>query len=199
MTYFLPFTGEIADYYTKYYDELKSEFFEHVMPIDRPAKPKYIRKNGVLLYDGRIDIVAFKLTKTLLDENELRLTGWTDKPDLYRYPFKNRYPEVYSKLTRWQDFLNTFENSIEQCFFNIAYPKANLSYHYGVSKHAWRAHICFQTNPSFTFDIENEKKKWEEGMEHSFMFDDGNLWHGVDYEEMNIERPRIVSILDIKK
>ena len=69
------------------------------MPINRPAKPKYIRNIGVLLYDGRIDIVAFKLTKTLLDENELRLTNWTNNPDLYRYPFKNKNPEIYSRLT----------------------------------------------------------------------------------------------------
>jgi hypothetical protein len=199
MKHFLPFTGKIADYYTTHYDELKSEFIEHVMPMNKADKPKYTRHTGELLYDGRIDVVAFKLTKTLLDVNELRLTRWTDTHGLYRYPFKNRYPEVYDKLIRWQDFINTFDDTLEQCFFNIAYPKANLSYHYGVSNHAWRAHICFQTNPGFIFNIEGDKKKWEEGMDNSFMFDDGNLSHGVDYEEMNVEQPRIVSILDIKK
>ena len=69
MTHFLPFTGKIADYYKNHYNELKSEFIEHVMPMNKADKPKYMRNTGVLLYDGRIDVVAFKLTKTLLDVN----------------------------------------------------------------------------------------------------------------------------------
>jgi hypothetical protein len=197
MSHYIPFTGPIADYIRANYDLLESEFFNTIEPVPRSAKPRYIRNNGKVLYGGKIDIVAIKLARVLLDEHEQRITNWTDADETYRYPFKKRHPGV--TINAWDNLLNTFEDSIEQCFFNFMYPPATLSYHYGISKHCWRVHICLQENQGFTFDVGGEKHKWTKGMDNAFMFDDGNLFHGVTYEDVNIEQPRIVFILDIKK
>jgi hypothetical protein len=197
MSHYIPFTGPIADYIKINYDLLESEFFNNIECLPRGAKPRYIRNNGKILYGGKIDTVALKLARVLLDQHEQRLTNWTESTETHRYPFKKRYPN--HNINAWNNLLNTFEDSIEQCFFNIMYPPATLSYHYGVVKHCWRIHICLQENQGFTFDIAGEKHKWTKGIDNAFMFDDGNLFHGVTYEDVNVAQPRIVCILDIKK
>lgn len=181
------------------YVDLEKEFLKHIYPLERYEKPRYIRKNGVLLYQGRIDLVPLKIARILLDDNELRAAGWTDETELYKFPFKKRYLEQYEKLVTWNKLLETFSDSIEQLFFNIAFPNATLSYHYGVTKHCWRAHVCLQENPGFKFVIEDESKGWVKGMDNAFVFDDGNLWHGIEYQDSGIETPRAVCIIDYKK
>lgn len=198
MSYYLPFNGPIADYMREHYDELSQQFFEHALGTPND-KSQYVRKNGLMLYKGSIKVVALKLCRKILDENERRIAAWPEGGPEYRTPFPSLHLSKYQKMTRWDDFLKKFDNQIEQCFFNIAYPGASITYHYGVAKHFWRTHVCFMENPGFTFDIQGELRKWKEGMDNSFMFDDGNLNHGVLYEEMGVENPRVVCILDIKK
>ena len=199
MKYFLPFENEIAQYMRENYSELEREFFQYIYPLERYEKPRYIRKNGVLLYLGRIDLVPLKIARILLDDNELNAAGWTDVNESYKYPFSKRYPEQNEKLIHWNKLLETFSDSIEQLFFNIAFPEATLSYHYGVTKHCWRAHVCLQENQGFKFVIEDESKAWFKGMDDSFIFDDGNLWHGIEYTDVGDKTPRVVCILDYKK
>lgn len=199
MKYFLPFENKISHFMRENYVDLEKEFLKHIYPLERYEKPRYIRKNGVLLYQGRIDLVPLKIARILLDDNELRAAGWTDETELYKFPFKKRYLEQYEKLVTWNKLLETFSDSIEQLFFNIAFPNATLSYHYGVTKHCWRAHVCLQENPGFKFVIEDESKGWVKGMDNAFVFDDGNLWHGIEYQDSGIETPRAVCIIDYKK
>jgi len=199
MTNFLPFDGPVYDFFKNHYDNLRKEFFNEIYTSTQFDKPNYIRNNGVQLYNGKIDIIPLKLYRNLLDHNERRIANWADPNELYRYPLLRKNPDLYNKLFYFKKLLDTFENEIDQLFFNVAYPGSNLSYHYGVSKHAWRVHICFQNNIGFTFDIGGELKKWKEGIENSFKFDDGNLLHGVLYEDLGDNTPRIVCILDIKK
>lgn len=199
MKYFLPFNNDIAQYMRENYASLEREFFEYIYPLERYEKPRYIRKNGVLLYLGRIDLIPLKIARILLDENELTTAGWTDENELYKFPFSKRYPEQNLNLVTWNKMIETFSDSIEQLFFNIAFPGATLSLHYGVTKHCWRAHVCLQENPGFRLVIEEESKSWFKGMDNSFVFDDGNLWHGIEYEENNVKTPRVVCIIDYKK
>ncbi len=199
MKHILPFDGPIADFMRENYQTLKDEFFNYGMSPFVFPKPKYIRDNGVLLYSGKINIIPLKLAKVLLDRNERIAANWVTDEATHRFPVKTRRPDDYAKMVTWDKMLTEFENEIEQVFFNIAYPGASLSYHYGVSKHCWRAHVCMQENQGFTFVIEDEQTKWFEGMDHSFKFDDGNLWHGVEYVEINDATPRIACIIDYKK
>lgn len=197
MSNFLPFQGPIFNYFKENYDSLKEEFFKYGLNFDH-EKPNYPFKDKKNLYSGNIKVIPFKLTWFLLDKYERDLAGWHDN-DIYKFPFKKKFPKLFLEMKTWSNLLLTFEDSIEQCFFNVAHPGALLQYHKGVSNHCYRAHICFQNNPGFIFDIGGEKRAWSEGIENSFMFDDGNILHGVLYNHHEDTTPRIVCILDIRK
>jgi len=179
-------------------DMLLHEFFEYIYPNTFGKKPAYIRRNGESLYTHEIKCISIKICGRILDAHEKRIVGWGQNEE-YRYRIRDGSPEVDVKIPTWNLLISTFGDEIEQVLFNIAYPGATISYHYGISKHCYRAHWCLQNNEGFVFDIEGEKKKWKEGTDNIFKFDDGNVNHGVVYEESNNSKPRIVCLIDIKK
>lgn len=200
MKHILKFDGPIADYVELHYDKLVSEFYQFAYDTARTPKPNHIRINDRLFYAGQIDVVGLKIARSLLDPNELNFTKWTHDPTQYRYPTKFKDPVNSAKMVTWNEMMSTFEDIIEQLFINIANPGADIGFHYGVKTYCWRAHICFQENPAFKFHIEDEETAWIEGMENSFKFDDGNVLHGVKYNQALCNGlPRIVCIIDYKK
>jgi hypothetical protein len=200
MTHFIkPPNDPISEYLRNNYSRLKTEFFEEWFPNIRNNKPQYMMQPGKMLYENTIKISAVKLSKRLLDKTELKLINFPlDKSNIY--PMKTRMPEVYAKIPTWTSLLETYSDQIDQLFVDIAYPGASISSHYGVSAHCYRLHLCLQNNPGFIFKIEDESKAWTEGPSGMFMFDDGNLYHGVTYNsEFEFPQSRIVVILDILK
>lgn len=153
-----------------------------------------------------------KLANKAIDDDERKFIGW--KPtDEYRYTYRSAKIDVdketgirnYTYLggnwikSPWADLVDKFDDQLEQMFFNIAYPGAKITPHLGIANSYFRVHICLQNNSGFVFDIAGEKKRWSEGVEGSFAFDDGNLRHGVYYDDRGETQPRIVAILDVKK
>lgn len=189
----------IADFLVSKYEDLHYEFFNYIATLPWTNKPQYTRPTTKgKLYDGQIKALAVKLSRTLLDRDELRLTNWTDDLTPFRYPLQTRFPGVPAFIPTWYTLLDFSE--VEQIFFNVAYPPATLSYHYGVSSHCWRYHLCLQNNAAFSFDLGGETKPWVEGPSGLFKFDDGLIKHGVLYDPSKVEQqPRIVAILDVKK
>jgi len=149
-----------------------------------------------LLYSNKILSKALKLYFGLLDESERKQLCWFPNMHEYRNPFHAERPYL---APTWKAFIHIFDSVLEQCLFNVAYPGATLSKHHGVSNHCYRLHLCLQENQGFTFRIEDEFRKWKEGPENMFYFDDGNLEHEILYEESKNPQPRIVAVFDIKK
>jgi hypothetical protein len=195
--YYKPIRGEIIDYLTDHYDELRKDFFENIVKskvVD--TKPGYKFPDGVTdLYNGTIISAGLKLSAIAVDKDEREILNWTPG-ERYRHSYDKFTPKVTGP---WVDFVKKYDHMLEQVFFNIAYPGATITPHRGINSSYFRVHICLQENQGFYFDIEGEKKHWYEGIENAFAFDDGNVKHGVFYEEKNNPQPRIVVILDIKK
>jgi len=200
MTYFIkPGPDPISEYIRNNYIKLKAEFFEEWFPMTTNNKPQYMMQPGRMLYENTIKVSAAKLSKKLLDKNELKIVNFPLEKDNI-YPLKTRMPAVYEKVPTWAALLETHNDVIDQLFVDIAYPGASISSHYGVSSHCYRLHLCLQTNPGFVFNIEGELKGWAEGPGGMFMFDDGKLYHGVSYDpSTGGPQTRIVAILDIFK
>ena len=147
------------------------------------------------LYKGKILSAALKLSTIALSVTERKMLNWA-VDEKYRYSYKRVQPELQGACV---DFVNRFDDMLEQCFFNIAFPGASIAPHFGIHTSYFRAHLCLQENQGFHFDIEGEKKYWFEGPENLFAFDDANVRHGINYEELGNANPRIILILDIKK
>ena len=181
-------------------DDSHPQFYLHALTNLPSNKPNHIFEGETLLYYGQIKVQSLKLSRECISEKELKTLKW-DEQNLGKIWFKFRhfYPDSWAKMHTWQEFIRTFEDSLLQVFVNIAYPGVTLTHHYGVNKHYYRAHVCFQSNPGLLFDIEGEQRQWEEGFENSFSFDDGNLLHGIVNQPTNVDQPRIVCILDILK
>lgn len=179
------------------YSALKEDFYTNISNSPLMVnKPAYTFLDGVTeLYKGRILSAGLKNANKALDDDERRIMKW-DPAQEYRYNWLRCKPQVTGA---WVDFITKFNDHLEQMFFNIAYPGASITPHLGIATSYFRVHICLQTNPGFVFDIAGETKRWEEGVENAFAFDDGNLRHGVYYEEQGITQPRVVAILDVKK
>ena len=197
MSYFIqPGNDNLSNFLRRHYKELRSEFFQDIYPFIWHEKPNYIRSTGEPLYNNKILSKALKLYYGLLDKSEREHLNWLPSGRAYRTPFHSERPYL---APTWKAFIHIFDSVLEQCLFNVAYPGATLSKHYGVSNHCYRLHLCFQENQGFTFRIEDEFKQWKEGPENMFYFDDGNLEHEILYEESKNPQPRIVAIFDIKK
>lgn len=201
------------DYINERYDNLKTDFFENISKSQIVGqKPWYLFGDGVTsLYQGKIQSAAMKLANKAIDDDERKFIGWNPS-DEHRYNYRAATVTIDGAGIRhynyrgdnwikspWADLVDKFDNQLEQMFFNIAYPGAKITPHKGIATSYFRVHICLQNNTGFVFDIEGERKRWSEGVDGSFAFDDGNLRHGVDYEDRGETQPRIVAILDIKK
>lgn len=212
--YFKPFHGPMMDWITGRWSELRSDFFNNVSKTSVVGKkPWYLFGDGVTsLYRGKIMSAALKLSAISLDSDEKKFIGWNPQ-DSYRYTYRNAIVDTMPETgirtytygqgnwlkSPWCEFVDTFDEQLEQMFFNIAYPGAEITPHIGISNSYFRVHVCLQNNPGFVFDISGEREYWEEGPENAFAFDDGNLRHGVFYEERGVTQPRIVAIFDVKK
>jgi hypothetical protein len=196
-THYKPLTGPIADYINEHYNELKADFFDNISKSQLVAsKPGYKFLDGVTdLYKGKILSAALKLSTIALDDDERRIMNW-GLDEKYRYTYKRVNPELRGPCV---EFVEKFDDMLEQCFFNIAFPGASITPHLGITSTYFRTHICLQENQGFVFDIEGEKKHWHEGPQNLFTFDDANVRHGVSYEDKGEIKPRILLILDIKK
>lgn len=196
MSYFIqPGNDNLSNFLRRHYKKLRSEFFQDIYPFIWHEKPNYMRGEN-LLYSNKILSKALKLYFGLLDESERKQLCWLPNTHEYSNPFHAEHPQL---APTWKAFIHIFDSDLEQCLFNVAYPGATLSKHYGVSNHCYRLHLCLQESQGFTFRIENEFRKWKEGPENMFYFDDGNLEHEILYEESKNPQPRIVAIFDIKK
>jgi hypothetical protein len=195
--YFKEFKSPMMDYIKDNYESLKQDFYTNISHSQLMAnKPAYTFADGVTeLYRGKILSAGLKNANIALDDDERRIMRWQPHEE-YRHNWLRCTPELQGP---WVDFVKRFDNQLEQMFFNIAYPGAAITPHKGIHTRYFRVHICLQTNPGFVFDIAGERKYWYEGVDHAFAFDDGNLRHGVYYEERGQSQPRIVAILDVKK
>lgn len=199
---------------TDRWPQMKQDFFDNISqsPIVG-KKPWYTFGDGVTnLYNGKILSGALKLSTIALDDEERKFIGWAHD-EKYRYNYRAADIKVDPETgvrTRtykggnwlkspWAEFVDIFDQQLEQMFFNIAYPGATITPHLGISNSYFRVHICLQNNDGFVFDIAGERKRWAEGPENNFAFDDGNLRHGVHWEDVGNINPRIVAILDVKK
>lgn len=212
--YFKKFNSPIIDYISQHYGELRTDFFNNIASSQIVGKkPWYLFGDGVTsLYQGQILSAAMKLANKAIDDDERKFIGW-NPADEYRYTYRTakviKDPMTgyrnYNYLggnwikSPWADFIDKFDDQLEQMFFNIAYPGAKITPHKGIANSYFRVHICLQNNRGFVFDIAGEKKYWEEGPEGHFAFDDGNLRHGVDYADAGDTVPRVVAIIDVKK
>lgn len=212
--YFKPFNGPIIEYLRNNWSIMRDDFFSNVASSQIVGtKPWYVFGDGVTsLYRGKILSAALKLSKISLDADEKKFIGWAEE-DQYRWNYRRADikidPETKMRTIKytggnwfnspWAEFVDKFDDQLEQMFFNIAYPGAEITPHLGISSSYFRVHICIQNNSGFIFDIAGEKKRWAEGVDENFAFDDGNLRHGVTYEERGETQPRIVAILDVKK
>lgn len=195
--YFKEFKSPIMDYVRDNYAALKDDFYNNISNSQLMVnKPAYTFLDGVTeLYKGRILSAGLKNANKALDDDERRIMKWEPGVE-YRHNWLRCRPQVTGA---WVDFVTKFDDQLEQMFFNIAYPGASITPHMGIATSYFRVHICLQTNPGFVFDIAGEKKAWFEGAENAFAFDDGNLRHGVSYEDQGQSQPRVVAILDVKK
>lgn len=212
--YFKTFSGPIIDHLRENWTELRDDFFSNVANSKIVGtKPWYVFGDGVTsLYRGKIQSAALKLSKISLDADEKKFIGWAED-DQYRWNYRNanvttdpdtkirniKYTGGNWLKSPWAEFVDKFDDQLEQMFFNIAYPGAEITPHLGISSSYFRVHVCIQNNSGFVFDIAGEKKRWEEGVDANFAFDDGNLRHGVTYEDRGQNNPRIVAIIDVKK
>lgn len=181
------------------YSSLKEDFINNVYTNDQllKNKPGYKFSDGVTeLYKGKILSAALKISTVALDDDERRIMNWGQTWDQSGY---RRSWKLVNLKGPWANFMNKWDGHLEQMFFNIAYPGAEITPHKGIHTRYFRVHVCLQTNPGFYFDIEGEKKSWNEGVENAFAFDDANLRHGVYYNDKGINVPRVVAILDVKK
>jgi hypothetical protein len=195
--YFKKFNSPIMDHIRDNYDTLKGDFYDNIAQSRIVNhKPGYKFSDGITdLYRGKILSAALKNSKVALDADEQRIMNWGATEE-YRHSYRHINPSLTGP---WVDFVDKFDDQLEQVFFNIAYPGATITPHKGIHTRYFRVHICLQTNPGFYFDIEGEKKSWQEGAEYAFAFDDAHLRHGVYYHDTGINVPRIVAILDVKK
>lgn len=178
------------------YDQLKDDFINNIYNNEYllKNKPGYKFSDGITdLYKGTILSAALKISTVALDDDERRIMNW-GKNEEYRRGWR------LTKLQGpWADFMDKWDSQLEQMFFNIAFPGATITPHKGIHTRYFRVHVCLQTNPGFYFDIEGEKKAWQEGVDNAFAFDDANLRHGVYYNDLGVNIPRVVAILDVKK
>lgn len=186
----------MMDDIAKNYAQLKDDFVNNIYTNEHllKNKPGYKFSDGVTdLYKGKILSAALKISTVALDDDERRIMNW-GKDEVYRRGWR-----LVNLKGPWADFMNKWDEQLEQVFFNIAYPGAEITPHKGIHTRYFRVHVCLQTNPGFYFDIEGEKKPWVEGPENAFAFDDANLRHGVYYNDMGVNVPRVIAILDVKK
>jgi hypothetical protein len=194
--YFKEFKSPIMDHIRDNYQALCDDFYNNISNSQLMAnKPAYTFADGVTeLYKGKILSAGLKNAKFSLDADEQRIMKWNE--EVYRRNWLRCRPQVTGP---WVDLITKFDDEIDQMFFNIAYPGASITRHKGVANSYFRVHVCLQTNSGFIFEIAGEQKPWLEGAENAFAFDDGNLRHGVLYEDRGETQPRVVAILDIKK
>jgi len=195
--HFKEFKCPMMDYIRDNYDALKNDFYTNISNSQLMVnKPAYTFLDGITeLYRGRILSAGLKNANKALDDDERRIMKW-DPAIEYRRNWLRCDPPLTGP---WVDFINKYDDHLEQMFFNIAYPGASITPHLGITNSYFRVHICLQTNSGFVFDIAGEKKRWFEGVDGAFAFDDGNLRHGVSYEDTGQSQPRVVAILDVKK
>lgn len=208
------FSGPMIQWLHDHWSLLRSDFFENVSKSRVVGKkPWYVFGDGVTsLYNGKILSAALKLSNISLDDDERKFIGWGQN-EQYRWNYRNadiridpgtgvrtiNYTGGNWLKSPWATFVDVFDEQLEQMFFNIAYPGATITPHLGISSSYFRVHVCLQTNSGFVFDIAGERRRWLEGVENNFAFDDGNLRHGVSYEDTGETQPRIVAIFDVKK
>lgn len=194
--HFKEFKSPIMEHIRDNFQLLKDDFYNNISNSQLIAnKPAYTFLDGVTeLYKGKILSAGLKNANIALDDDERRIMKWGNEE--YRKNYLRCKPPVTGP---WVDFVEKFDDQLVQMFFNIAYPGASITPHLGITNSYFRVHICLQTNSGFVFDIAGEKKRWHEGVENAFAFDDGNLRHGVQYEDKGETQPRVVAILDVKK
>jgi Aspartyl/Asparaginyl beta-hydroxylase len=181
------------------YKELRHEFFEHWFPNIKRRKLMFTWDNGKVPYANEINSAALKLSDRLLDSKEREEMEKILPNAPHMYPVRDVKPEVWKNLHTWRLLLEKFDSNLEALFTNIAYPGSKIFAHRGVDNHCYRMHLCLQNNLGFTFNIGGERQQWEEGPDHMFRFDDGNITHGVEYQEAGDTTPRVVMIFDVWK
>lgn len=213
--HFKKFNSPIMSYIKSRYAEMKDDFFKNIATSSICGdKPWYLLGDNstISLYNGQIKSAAMKISNIAIDDDERRIMKWNPS-EMYRYYYRRSEVtidlendwKVYNYTggnwldSPWAEMVDIFDSHLEQMFFNIAYPGAIITPHRGIDNNYFRVHICLQNNSGFIFNINGETRKWQEGVDGSFAFDDYNLKHGVDYVDAGELQPRVVAILDVKK
>ena len=149
--------------------------------------------NGKELYQGKINSVFTHVAADSCSKPEYEAV-WGITEESHRIAEEKFL--LKRKLTPvLESILQPYKKYLGCVGFNLMYPPANLSMHYGMVSKYIRFHLGLICDPEAKFHVnEYPPRAWETGK--VWAFDDGDAFHGTTHDGENL---RVILIVDIDR
>ena len=190
MSHYITFkSNPLVDYLTSNWQAIRQEHINYITKNGNMTKANNNNNQyGQILYTGKFDSLSLKLVDSLLDHNEKATIKWKDTEKV-RY-----YKDRLAQMPLMAKFLEQFDSIVPAITFNVCYPGAKLTHHFGLDEKYLRLHLTLQEADGCIFDIEGQKHKWKDG--EVFGFDDALVYHGTTHTGTE---PRVIVLIDVDK
>lgn len=151
------------------------------------------QSNGKMLYGGTIKSVFTRAVPESCSKSEHEAIWGTT--DVTKMIAEDKFLKKQALTPVLEEIIKPYGNYIGSVGFNLMYPGAKLSMHYGMVSRYVRFHLGLICDPEAKFHVENyEPRAWEVGK--VWAFDDGDAYHGTTH---NGTTGRLILILDIDR
>lgn len=149
--------------------------------------------NGKLLYHGTIKSVFTRVAPESCSPTEY-IAVW-GKTENSKQLADARFLEKQELTPILEEVIRPYNKYVGTVGFNIMYPGAKLSMHYGMTSNYIRFHMGIICDPNAKFHVgTHAPRAWEPGK--VWAFDDGAAFHGTTHEGVS---ERVILLLDIDK
>lgn len=190
MSHYITFKpNPLVDFLKDNWKAIKQEHINYITTNGNIEKPNNTdNQYGQILYTGKFNSMSLKLVDSLLDPSEKTAIKWKNTEKV-RY-----YKDRLAEMPLMAEFVNKFDKVVPAITFNVCYPGAKLTHHFGLDEKYLRLHLTLQGAEGCVFDIESEKHQWTEG--EVFGFDDALVYHGTTHTGTV---PRVIVLIDVDK
>lgn len=149
--------------------------------------------NGKELYQGKISSVFTHVAADSCSKPEYEAV-WGTTPESHALA-EMRFLEKRELTPVLEKILAPYSAHLGCVGFNLMYPPAKLSMHYGMVSKYVRFHLGLICDPGATFHVNDYPPRvWESGK--VWAFDDGDAFHGTTHNGENL---RVILIVDLDR
>lgn len=191
-----PLTLELRKHHDKILEEFKvlSNYFLGIKPnntmgsvVDQKAS------NGQELYKGKINSVFTHVAADSCSKPEYEAV-WGTTPESHRLA-EEKFLQKRKLTPTLEKILEPYKHCLGCVGFNLMYPPAKLSMHYGMVSKYIRFHLGLICDKEAKFHVNDyEPRAWEVGK--VWAFDDGDAFHGTTHNGTDL---RVILIVDIDR